>query len=195
MQLTSAILSLFAVAASAAPASGSGKACPASTRKFGIMALRSASPIHFATVGASQNGIALNLPDNKLDAQCTDGKSRKDAIFYIKNEELYLYGKGDVVQQFLVDRSGMGQGVVQYFTKGPTDPGGRLEVKGWAIDENDNLNFKGAGLQACPNTDGSWKIWLTGVDKPAGQEGCLPFTGRTITTTEPVKCKYSDYVA
>lgn len=73
------------------------------------MALRSASPIHFASVGASQNKMALNLPDNKLDAQCTDGKTRKDAVFYIKDEELYLYGKGDVVQQFLVDRSGMGK--------------------------------------------------------------------------------------
>lgn len=109
MQLTSTILSFFAVAASAAPASGSGSACPASTRKFGIMALRSASPIHFAAVGASQNGISLNLPDNKLDAQCTDGKSRKDATFYIKDEVLYLYGKGDAVQKFRVDISGMGK--------------------------------------------------------------------------------------
>jgi hypothetical protein len=193
MQLTTAILSLFAAAASAAPASGS--ACPAPTRKFGIMALRSASPIHFASVGASQNGIALNLPDNKLDAKCTDGKARKDATFYIKDEELYLYGKGDVVQQFLVDRSGMGQGVVRYFTKGPTPPGGRLEVKGWAIDKNDNLAFNGTGLQACPNTvDGSWNIWLKVVDEPAQQEGCLPFTGRTITAKKPVQCTYSDYV-
>ena len=84
---------------------------------------------------------------------------------------------------------------MQYFTKGPTAPGGRLEVKGWAVDENDNLNFKGTGLQACPNTDGSWNIWLAGVEKPAGIEGCLPFVGRTITDTKPVKCTYSNYVA
>jgi hypothetical protein len=109
MQLTTTILSFFAAAASAAPASGSGSACPASTRKFGIMALQSTSPIHFAVGGASQNKMALHLPDNKLDAQCADGKAREDAIFYIKDEELYLYGKGDVVQQFLVDRSGMGK--------------------------------------------------------------------------------------
>lgn len=89
----------------------------------------------------------------------------------------------------------LGQGVLRYFTKGPTNPGGRLEVKGWAIDKNDNLIFNGTSLQACPSTDGSWPIWLASVDKPAGQEGCLSFTGRTITTTKPVKCTYSDYVA
>ncbi|KAH6855525.1 hypothetical protein B0I37DRAFT_365091 [Chaetomium sp. MPI-CAGE-AT-0009] len=198
MQLTTTLLSFFAAAASAAPASGSGSACPAPIRKFGIMALRSASPIHFATVGASQNGIALNLPDNKLDAECADGKARRDAIFYIKDEELYLYGKGDVVQQFLVDRSGMGQGVVRYFDKkGESPPGGRLEVKGWALDANENLNFMGNGLLACPSTiDGSWNIWLSlNITEPAGQKGCLPFTGRTITIADPVKCTYSNYVA
>lgn len=85
---------------------------------------------------------------------------------------------------------------MQYFTKGPTDPSGRLEVKGWAVDENDNLNFKGIGLQACPNTDGSWNIWLAlqNVENPTGKD-CLPFTARTLTTTDPVKCTYSDYVA
>jgi hypothetical protein len=105
MQLTTVILSLFAAAASAAPTGGS---CPAPTRKFGIMALRSASPIHFAQVSASQNKLILNLPENKLDAQCTDGKARRDAVFYIQGGELYLYGK-DKVQQFFTDRSGMGK--------------------------------------------------------------------------------------
>lgn len=107
MQLTTVILSLLAAAASAAPTNGA--ACPAPTRKFGIMALRSASEIHFARVGASQSKLVLNLPENKLDAQCEDGKARADAIFYIQDGELYLYGTKDKVQQFLVDRSGMGK--------------------------------------------------------------------------------------
>src|SRR5690349_5419512 len=77
MQLTTVLLSLFAVAASAAPTNGS---CTAPTRKFGIMALRSASPIHFATAGATQNKLVLNIPEDKLDAQCADGKARRDAI-------------------------------------------------------------------------------------------------------------------
>jgi len=105
MQLTTAILSLLAAAASAAPAGGS---CPAPVRKFGIMALRSASPIHFGQVGATQSKLALHLPESRLDAQCTDGKPREDAIFYIRDGELFLFGK-DKTQQFFTDRSGMGE--------------------------------------------------------------------------------------
>ncbi len=209
MQLNTVILSLFAAAASAAP---SGASCPAPARKFGIMALRSASPIHFAQVGASQNKLVLNLPESKRDAQCTDGKARADAIFYIQDGELFLYGGKDKVQEFFVDRSGMGedalvsmmmvlltnstgQGVMQYFNKGETGLGSRFEVKGWAVDENDNLTFNGAGLLACPSTtDSSWYIWVSvGIDKPAGQEGCLGFTARTLTIADPVKCTYSIY--
>ena len=106
MQLTTVLLSLFAVAASAAPTNGS---CTAPTRKFGIMALRSASPIHFAEASASQNKLVLSLPEAKLDAQCADGKARRDAIFYIKDGGLYLYGEKGKEQQFFVDRSGMGK--------------------------------------------------------------------------------------
>jgi hypothetical protein len=214
MQLKTVILSLFAAAASAAPTGGS---CPAPVRKFGIMALRSASPIHFATTGASQNKLVLNLPDNKLDAQCADGNARRDAIFYIKDEELYLYGNNDPVQQILVDRSGMGkhsptvfsslllfklltrhfpgQGVLQYFNKGTTNPGGHLELKGWAVDANDNLTFNNNTLLACPSTtDSSWYVWVNvGIAKPAGQEGCLGFSARTVTKSDPVKCTYSTH--
>ncbi|KAK4098465.1 hypothetical protein N658DRAFT_499328 [Parathielavia hyrcaniae] len=157
------------------------------------MALRSASPIHFAKVGAHQNQLALNLPDNKLDAQCADGVARPDAIFEIKDGELYLYGEGDKVQQFLVDRSGMGQGVVQYFNKDTTTPGGRLELKGWAVDGNDNLTFNNHTLLACPSTaDSSWNVWVdVGIEKPAQQEGCLGFVARTVTNASPVRCTYS----
>ncbi|KAK4172866.1 hypothetical protein QBC36DRAFT_390130 [Triangularia setosa] len=194
MQLTTLLLSLFATAATAVPASGS--SCPAPTRKFGIMALRSASRIHFAQVGAYQSKMILNLPDEKLNAECTDGVARRDATFYIQNGELYLYGTKDKVQQFFTDRSGMGQGVLQYFNRGETGLGSRFELKGWAVDENDNLTFNGAGLQACPSTtDDSWFVWISGVEKPAGQEGCLPFTARTVTNANPVKCTYSTYSA
>jgi len=193
MQLTTVILSLFAAAASAAPA---GKSCPAPTRKFGIMALRSASPIHFAEASATQNGLVLNLPESKLDAKCTDGKARRDAIFYIQDGVLYLYGTKDKVQEFFVDRSGMGQGILKYQDKG-APLGTHFELKGWAVDANDNLTFNGNGLLACPSTtDSSWYVWVdAGVAQPAGQKGCLGFSARTINETAPVQCTYSDYVA
>ena len=63
------------------------------------------------------------------------------------------------------------------------------------MDDNDNLTFNGAGLLACPSTvDDSWYIWVSaGIDKPAGQEGCVGFTARTDTNADPVKCTYSGY--
>lgn len=105
MQLTTVLLSLFAAAATAAPA---GASCPAPVRKFGIMALRSASPIHFGQVSATQNKMVLNLPEAKRDAQCADGKAPETATFYLSDGELYLYGK-DKTQLFFTDRSGMGR--------------------------------------------------------------------------------------
>ncbi|KAK3990686.1 hypothetical protein QBC44DRAFT_238479 [Cladorrhinum sp. PSN332] len=197
MQLTTALLSLFAAGAvTAAPTNGSACAVPA--RKFGIMSLRSASPIHFGQVSAYRNNIVLSLPENELEAQCANGVARRDATFYIKDGELFLFTPKDTVQKFFTDRSGMGQGVLQYVTyaKGETwTPGRNFETKGWEIDENDNLTFKGNGLQACPWDAANpqttkWNIWLSGVSKPATQEGCLGFNARTITIDEPVKCTY-----
>ncbi|KAK4233306.1 hypothetical protein C8A03DRAFT_19599 [Achaetomium macrosporum] len=191
MQLNAILLSLFAAAASAAP---TGSSCPAPERKFGIMALRSASPIHFAPASASQGKLGFNFPASKIDAQCTDGKTRTDAIFTIKDGELYLYGK-DQVQQIYVDRSGMGQGVLGYFNKGVENPPRNGELKGWAVDSEDNLTFSGTTLQACPGADNAWHIWLSGVSKPAGAEGCLGFTARVVTKSDAVQCTYSTFNA
>lgn len=92
---------------------------------------------------------------------------------------------------------GTGQGVLQYFNKGETGLGARFELKTWAVDANDNLTFNGAGLLACPSTtDSSWYIWVsTGNATPAGQQGCLGFSARTVTIKKPVKCTYSIYSA
>lgn len=197
MQLKTTLLSLFAVAATAAPTDGA--SCTAPPRKFGIMSLRSASPIHFGQVSAYQNKIVMNLPEDELNAQCANGVSRKDATFYIKDGELFLYTPKDIVQRFLVDRSGMGQGVLQYATYAkdevPAAPGGRFETKGWAVDENDNLTFNGVGLQACPwdikDPNTKWYIWVAASSAPAGQQDCLGFNARTLTVDAPVQCTYS----
>ncbi|KAK4188576.1 hypothetical protein QBC35DRAFT_432460 [Podospora australis] len=200
MQLSSVLLSILAATgASAAPTSeGSGKSCAVPARKFNIMSLRSASPIHFGQAGATQNKLVLNLPEDKADAQCTNGETRRDATFYIKDGELFLYGGKDKVQQFFVDRSGMGQGVMQYFTKGEGGIPRNGETKGWAVDENDNLSFNGAGLLACPsaNNTAPWYVWVSaGINQPAGQQGCLGFSARTLTAATPVQCTYSNYSA
>ncbi|KAK4466299.1 hypothetical protein QBC42DRAFT_259296 [Cladorrhinum samala] len=201
MQLTTALLSVFAAAAAAAPAT-EGASCTPPPRRFGIMALRSASPIHFGEIIASENKMALGLAESEINAQCADGAAKKEATFYIRDGELFLYTPNDTVQQFFTDRSGMGQGVIQYVTykKGETPNfGARSETKGWVVDENDNLTFNGNSLQACPWDPATpnatkWYIWMSGVEKPAGQEGCLGFNARTVTTAKPVQCTYSQRV-
>ena len=78
-------------------------------RAFGVMALRSATPIHFGQVTAVQNNIFINLP--KQDAVCEiygPLKPPGQAIFYIKDQILYLYTGSGPTQKIFVDRSGFG---------------------------------------------------------------------------------------
>lgn len=94
---TISTLSLLAASAIAAP-----QKAPAT---FDVMALRSASPIHFAEVSAAKGGLFLNLPHS--NATC-EGKSSGHATFYIEGEELVLYSCKGEKQKVFVDRSGMG---------------------------------------------------------------------------------------
>ncbi|KAK4222914.1 hypothetical protein QBC38DRAFT_374189 [Podospora fimiseda] len=199
MQLTTALLSLVAAAATTNAAPTDGAACVAPPRRFGIMALRSASPIHFASVSGFQNNLALKLPENELEAQCTDGVTRREATFFIKDGELFLYTPKETIQKLWTDRSGMGTGVLQYATypkDGSWTPGRNFETKGWEIDENDNLLFKGSSFIACPwdpkaPETTKWTLYVNaGVSNPAWNEGCLGVTARTVTASEPVRCTY-----
>ncbi|KAH6688988.1 hypothetical protein F5X68DRAFT_189749 [Plectosphaerella plurivora] len=190
MQIPAIALSLLAAAASVA---ADGKACPAPEPdvKFGVMALRSASPIHFATLSAAQTKLALHLPEQ--NAQC-EGEEELGAVFYIKNGELYLYGPSNAPQQIYVDRSGMGQGNVGYFDKNTASGPRNGELTGWAIVD-ENLTFAGDGLLACPsNADGTgpWYVWApVGINEPAGNKGCLGFSARAIPLTDPSRCTYT----
>lgn len=83
---------------------GTALAAPSKPQAFDIMALRSASPIHFASLSASKGSLFLNLP--KQDARCNGENNR--ATFYLQGSKLFLYSEGDKAQQIFVDRSGMG---------------------------------------------------------------------------------------
>lgn len=88
--------------------------------------------------------------------------------------------------------SSSGQGVVKYVTG--AEPGPRNgERTGWEIDDAGNLTLDGASFLACPGSiDDAWSIWISaGVEKPAGQEGCLGFSARTVPVEEPISCLYS----
>lgn len=104
MRISAILPFLFAAGSNAMPAPEAASA--KAPKAFGIMSLRSASPIHFSQVGAMQSNLFLNLPDQH--AKC-NGKAQDGAIFYIKDEQLFLYTPDkQAVQKVFVDRSGMG---------------------------------------------------------------------------------------
>lgn len=74
---------------------------------FNLMALRSASDIHFASFNAALSSIMLKLP--QPNATCDYGESGDAATFYLQDGEMYLYAASATPQQLFVDRSGMGK--------------------------------------------------------------------------------------
>ncbi|KAJ4317221.1 hypothetical protein N0V84_007440 [Fusarium piperis] len=172
--------------AAAAPAADAAKA----PGPFQVLALRSGSDIHFATVNAAKSSLFLKLPNSS--AAC-DSNSDSSATFSLtKDGELYLYSTDNPPQQVFVDRSGMGQGKIGY-TTGAQLPPKNGELKGWSIDEDGNLSLKGAGLLACPNSaEGAWSVWVsTGVANPGGNEGCVEFSARTTEVEKPISRTYT----
>ncbi len=64
---------------------------------------------------------------------------------------------------------------------------------GFEVDETGRLKFDGADFQACPagTGDGSYTVWLAGVEKPASIEGCISIALNTVETSNPVGCAYT----
>ncbi|KAI9150002.1 Cell wall protein phiA [Paramyrothecium foliicola] len=181
--------SLFAAAA-ALPTAQETPAESTSTN-FQIMALRSASPIHFGRFNAAQSSLSINLPQQ--NASCFGEDGNQPAVFQYNKEDktLWLYATGNPRQQIFVNRSGMGQGVTGYVTGAQPVPR-NSELEGWQIDETGNLNFDGSSLVACPNgLDGAWSVWVSGVANPGGNENCLGFSARTVEIEEPLDCQYT----
>ncbi|RCI16929.1 hypothetical protein L249_2988 [Ophiocordyceps polyrhachis-furcata BCC 54312] len=165
------------------------------SKPFQLMSLRSASRIHFGQVSASQSSIFINLP--KQGAKC-EGDDPKSAIFYLKDQQLYLYTGSGPVQRLFVDRSGFGQGKLGYLTGNGPVPS-RFEVKGWNLrnigkdkSSGQALYFHDKNLMACPGSvDNSWSVWVvTDNGRPGGNEGCLGFTPLVLETVKPVHCEY-----
>ncbi|KAM0351800.1 hypothetical protein ACHAPU_002312 [Fusarium lateritium] len=183
-------VSLLSGLAFAAPSEKATKSCE---KPFGLIALRSASPIHFAEFSASHGGLLLNLPESKQKATCK-GKSHGVAEFRIKDGELYLYNTGKEQQKLYTDRSGMGQGVLQYSSHGSISK--NAESKGWKVDKSGDLFFgkDNASFIACPNgPNKSWNVWVNvGNDRPGfSEKECLGFNARVEYLKEGTSCVYT----
>ncbi|KAM0323745.1 hypothetical protein ACHAQA_008682 [Verticillium albo-atrum] len=186
-------LPFFAAAASAAALPASTGAIPAGA-KFNLLALRSASPVHFAEVSAAKSSLFLKLPSQNATCDDSCGKSSGSATFYLNDDGgLYLYRASATPQQVFVDRSGMGQGVVGY-TTGAQPPPRNGERTGWVLDEAGDLTLDGSSFIACPNSiDGAWSLWVSaGVDQPGGNEGCLGISARAVEVKNPDSCLYTE---
>lgn len=85
-----------------------------------------------------------------------------------------------------------GQGKIGYLTDN-TNPPAHFELKGWAIDKNENLNFNGNSLLACSGSiQNAWSVWaFTDNLTPGGNKECLGLSSRTIPVDNPVSCEYS----
>ncbi|SPJ73906.1 related to cell wall protein PhiA [Fusarium torulosum] len=158
---------------------------------FQAIALRSASPVHHTYLQASKNSLFLKLKDQ--GASCDRGVKADAATFSInkKTGEVLLYSSSNPRQQLFTDRSGMGQGVLQYRT-GAQPLCTRCEQDKWAINKDGQLQYDGKDFRACPLEDGSYSVWISaGVDNPAGNKDCIPFTLTASEVDEPVGCLYT----
>jgi len=171
---------------------------------FRLMSLRTGTPIQYGNVQAKDGGLVINSPDQN-NKTCIINGDRNNitsginyASFFLNNStgSVNIYTDNPPLQLY-VDRSGMGMGNVRYTTG--VQPIGKNQERGpFKINDDGDLVFAAGGLtgdigfQACPGAvGGGWKIWLSGVDKPAGSEGCTPFTMKALKEDEPKKCLYS----
>lgn len=165
----------------------------ASGQPFNLVALRSGSAVQFASFSAAKDGLLLDLPAQ--NATCSSSPAPNYATFYLSEGALYLQTPSGVTQELYTDRSGMGQGILEY----STSPGGyqgsaNSETTGWTVDDSGDLTFDGSGFIACPGSiDNAWSVWVdAGSSNPGGNENCLGISARTVPATSDVTCTY-DY--
>ncbi|KAL0943603.1 cell wall protein PhiA [Colletotrichum truncatum] len=188
--LVAAVSGLPAFGATNGTTNGTAPGLPAGA-KFHLMALRSASPIHFSQLQAAKSSIFLQLPSQ--GASCDQQNATEAATFTIGDDGgLYLYAASATPQQLYADRSGMGQGNLGYTTG--AQPGPRNgERTGWTIDAYGDLTLRGSSFLACPNSiDNAWSVWVSaGVSQPAGLTDCLGFSARAVPVANPNSCSYT----
>ncbi|KAL2069541.1 hypothetical protein VTL71DRAFT_14220 [Oculimacula yallundae] len=160
---------------------------------FSLLAIRSGSPIHYATFSAANSSMIANLPLGTQNAVCkTTDTAPNTATFHLNNGALELYGGSAIPQTFYVDRSWMGQGKLGYTTGAQPAPK-NAETQGWVFKDG-YLYFGESGLIACPNAvGGGWSVWVNvNIENPAGNKDCTPFAPKLVEVKEPLGCKYSE---
>ncbi|PYI11960.1 hypothetical protein BO78DRAFT_392647 [Aspergillus sclerotiicarbonarius CBS 121057] len=158
-----------------------------SSETFGVIAIASGTGVQNSGFSAAKSSLFAGLPSQ--NASCAT-PNENFATFYINNGSLFLYDASATPQEFYVDASGMGQGVIQYTTGAQPASGAR---GGWAIDSNNHLQYDNKDLIACPNSiDGAWSIWANaGYENPGYNENCVGIAARVEKTSNPNGCLYT----
>ncbi|KAL2800626.1 hypothetical protein BJX66DRAFT_332185 [Aspergillus keveii] len=163
--------------------------CPPPTgpKTFGLVAINSGGLAHYAGFNAARRGLFAGYSGQNAD--CEDGPDSGFATFYLQDGALFLYGPAN--QQFFVDRSGMGQGIVGYMNDGETGPRNG-ELTGWTINaETNHLQFDGSDFLACP-LDNGFRIWAAqGFQTPGGSQNCVGIAARVERIEDPNSCTYT----
>ncbi|KAK7953175.1 cell wall protein PhiA [Apiospora saccharicola] len=160
---------------------------------FGVISIASGSKVQNAGWGAMHKGLFTGAKPQE-GASCY-GPAQDFATFVLNKPEgtLSLLTDGKPWQQLFVDRSGMGQGMMQYTTGAEPAPR-NAERDGWAINDEQHLTFGGSdGFLACPAGEADLYRVLpyVGIDSPAGYTNCTSIAARVVVATNPVQCLYS----
>ena len=166
---------------------------------FGVISIASGSKVQNAGWGAMHKGIFTGAKPQE-GASCY-GPEQDYATFVLNKADgtLDLRTDGKPWQQLFVDRSGMGQGVMQY-TTGAEPASRNAERAGWAIDDaSQHLTFGGSdAFLACPNglpgtadAETFRVLPYVGINSPAGYTNCTSIAARVVVATNPVDCLYS----
>ncbi|KAM3414028.1 hypothetical protein BST61_g10690 [Cercospora zeina] len=156
-------------------------------------------PFAIEVQGAGLDNPRLRAVNGRLmiggiqNAQCAAVRVIDTATFVTYSDKrLYMYTDSTPVQNVWVDASGMGQGITGYSTPDKAPANGSLDP--FVISPEGDLTFLDSSVaKACPGLEaGQWQIWFTSNDKPAGQDGCIDVTLKTIRTPSAVPCQYAE---
>lgn len=175
----------------AAVAAVTGLIASANAQYFGLISARSASPIHFAGVSASDHSLWLNkptaayCPENVGDA-CPAGNvttfaggdgSLSMGVVVPGGQQVYIEADTGRVKYTIAHSAAVPEGAVR---------------TGWTLSSEGlgSLANEQGGFVACPCEDDSWKVFV-GLEGVKFEDDCLGFNAITSNTTVAGAWQYS----
>jgi hypothetical protein len=167
----------------------------ASAQYFGLLSVRSASPIHYQTVTASNNSLWLNKPTAsycppniaEISGACPAGNYTN---FAGGDDTL---GMGAVVpggQQVYIDAE---TGAVKYtIAHSAAIPEGAIQ-DGWNKTSGESFGYlanENGGFIACPAEDNSWQVYVA-LECVEFDDACLGFNAIASNSTQAAAWQYT----